>query len=79
MYFAVIIGPEGILLGFLYVALPLTCIWFPDLMGSVTGSGFGSINGPRITKESPGCIVSFAGWCLLVVVVGTKVYLINAG
>jgi hypothetical protein len=79
VYFALVFGLEGILLGIFNIALPMACIWFPDSLGSVTGVGFGRLAAPMITKESPGCLVSFMGWCLLLVVIATRIYSINAG
>ena len=78
-YFASLYGQKGILLGFAYIALPLACIWFPDSMGGATGTRMGSLTGPEVTKASPGCLVRIVGWLLLLVVVGTKVYLTKAG
>jgi hypothetical protein len=47
----------------LVLAIPLTLIWFPDELGSITGS-IG--RGGYITRETPGCFLSIAGWVLLV-------------
>lgn len=67
-------GQKGILFGIYSIALPMACIWFSDTMGGMTGM-MGRLNGPGITKETPGCIVHVAGWLLLVIVIATKVYL----
>jgi len=49
---------------FLFLLLPMACIWFSDEMGGVTGVRMRMI-GPRITQPSPGCMVKFMGWVLL--------------
>jgi len=41
--------------------LPLVCIWFSEEMGSFTGV----MRGHAITSTSPGCLVAFCGWILL--------------
>jgi len=48
------------ILGFLI--LPLSCIWFSEIMGEYTGFLHG-----EIAQESPGCMVAFVGWILLFV------------
>jgi DnaJ domain len=37
--------------------LPLSCIWFPDVLGGIVNT--------RITKQSPPLLVWFFGWVLL--------------
>ena len=44
--------------------LGLFCIWVPDAMGAWTGERFFR---PSITDESPGCLVYYLGWVLLLV------------
>jgi hypothetical protein len=44
-----------------YLLIPLLCIWFGDEMGNYTGT----LPGPAINKSTPGCLVTFAGWVLL--------------
>ncbi len=44
------------------VLLPLACIWFSDTMGGYTGVNFGR---GQINKTTPGCLVAFGGWFLL--------------
>ena len=44
-----------------YLVLPLLCIWFGDEMGNYTGT----LPGPAINKTTPGCLVTFIGWVLL--------------
>ena len=46
----------------LSLILPMACIWFSDAMGGYTGVGMGR---PAITSPTPGCLVAFAGWLLL--------------
>jgi len=45
-----------------FCLLPMFCIWWSDAMGGWTGARLGA---PSITAESPGCIVHFLGWILL--------------
>ena len=55
-------GFTPILLGVLgFLALPLACIWFGEEMGSFLG--LRSLI--QMTAESPGCLVRFMGWLLL--------------
>jgi hypothetical protein len=49
----------------LFLILPLSAIWFPDGMGGLTGVTFGRIGGPVVTSPSPGSIVRFLGWIVL--------------
>ena len=47
----------------LFLSIPLSCIWFPDVVGGIGGYvGHGAF----VSAESPpGCVVA-AGWFLLV-------------
>ncbi|HBA85273.1 MAG TPA: hypothetical protein DCZ95_14390 [Verrucomicrobia bacterium] len=58
--------------------LPMACIWFSDAMGSYTGVGLGK---GAITSATPGCMVAFGGWLLLLlpVVGGLILYLLGIG
>jgi hypothetical protein len=47
-----------------FVILPLACIWFSEAMGRYTGLG-GLAYGYPITGESPGILVCFMGWIVL--------------
>jgi CDP-diglyceride synthetase len=53
----------------LFLIFPLACIWFSDAMGGFTGLRIG---GPSITSTTPGWVVAFGGWLLLLlpVVIG---------
>jgi hypothetical protein len=55
----------------LIVIIPLlACIWFSELLGSLTG--FGGFRHPVVDKQTPGCLVSAMGWLgLLVVTIAT--------
>jgi hypothetical protein len=54
-------GPPLLIKWVLYLLLPLACIWFGEELGAYKGSwGAQSIN-----SESPGCLVAFLGWVLL--------------
>ena len=44
-----------------YLLIPLLCIWFADEMGNYVGT----LPGPAINKPTPGCLVRFGGWVLL--------------
>ena len=43
------------------LTLPLTCIWFGDELGSYVGG----MRGQAITTETPGCLVRFGGWLIM--------------
>ncbi len=49
----------------LYLALSLSLIWYGDWYGSLTGIHFGDVFSPQVTKTSPGSIIRFLGWFLL--------------
>lgn len=42
--------------------LPISCIWFSEELGDYTGNWDGHL----IDEKSPGWMVAFAGWALLV-------------
>lgn len=46
-----------------FLLLPLACIWFSDAMGNCTG--FLTFTRPAITEKSPGILVAFIAWLLL--------------
>jgi len=52
---------------FLYLFFCISLIWYSDEFGSLTGVRFGSFFDPHISRTSPGCVVKFLGWCLLVI------------
>ena len=54
------------ILGLLIVAL--ACIWFGDSLGSLTG--FSVLRMIDISEKTPGSLVSFVGWLILIVVPG---------
>ena len=60
-------GNEGIMIAIYFLILPLASIWFSDAMGRFTGMGLGLMGGPAIDKSTPGCVVAFVGWLLLLV------------
>jgi hypothetical protein len=68
-------GGEGGSKVFLFVILPLACIWFGEAMGGYTGPAAGM----PITSPSPGLFVCIAGWILLLlpIVMGIIVYIIG--
>ena len=46
----------------MFLILPLSCIWFSDLLGGYTGC---SLMRGNIDRTTPGCFVAFGGWLLL--------------
>jgi hypothetical protein len=54
-------GPIGVVKCSIFLLLPLVLIWFPEEMGSFTGV----IRGQYINTETPGCLVAFGGWMVL--------------
>jgi hypothetical protein len=54
-------GPIGVVKIAIFMLLPLVLIWFPEEMGSFTGV----IRGQYINTETPGCLVAFGGWLVL--------------
>ena len=61
----------------LFLILPLACIWCNDAMGGYTGVGMGQ---GAITSTTPGCMVAFVGWLLLLLpVIIASIMLFNEG
>ena len=56
-------GIEETLSVMMWLVLPLTCIWFGDLLGDYTGMARLHL----ITCKSPGWLVRFCGWVLLLI------------
>ncbi|MFH1777755.1 MAG: DnaJ domain-containing protein [Candidatus Omnitrophota bacterium] len=56
---------EDVVRMFLVLILPFACIWYSDELGNWTGA----IRGQKITSTSPGCLVAFMGWVLLIVLI----------
>ncbi len=54
-------GPPLLIKCAMCLLLPLACIWFSEEMGAFAGIARGQF----IDKESPGCLVAFLGWVLL--------------
>jgi hypothetical protein len=48
------------------VVFPLFCIWYREDMGGYTGPT-GLVRQP-INQTSPGCLVAFGGWVLLLLI-----------
>ncbi len=60
------IGWEGFFIMLLFLIFPITCIFFGDVLGSLTGVRFRvTFLAPVITKPTPGAFVVFMGWILL--------------
>jgi len=51
---------------FVYCALALGCIWFPEALGEYVGG--------RITEESPSVFVRVLGWVVLLVPLLERVF-----
>jgi len=49
---------------FIFVLLPLACIWFPDAFGNLRGISLG-LGRPAITQTTPGDFVAIGGWIVL--------------
>jgi len=58
---------KDFVLFFMYLFFCISLIWHGDEFGSLTGIRFGSFFDPHISRTSPGCVVRFLGWCLLIV------------
>jgi len=54
-------GPPPAISCLLYLLLPMACIWFSEEMGEFTGV----MGRHYIDAKSPGCLVAFLGWVLL--------------
>ena len=54
-------GPSAVVKIAIYLTLPLARIWYSDELGACTGV----MRGQYINTESPGCLVAFGGWLLL--------------
>jgi hypothetical protein len=51
---------------------PLACIWYGDELGSYVGV----MRGQAITAQTPGCLVRFGGWLLLLLPLGIGAFVI---
>jgi len=61
-----VMGFEGMLRMLMFLVLPLACIFFGGNLGSLTEVRFSlSFARPVITKPTPGFLVVFGGWLLL--------------
>ena len=60
---AALTGVEGkeVLMLSLFLMLPLTFIWYGDEIGDYMGT----VRGFQVTSPTPGCLVKFFGWLLL--------------
>jgi hypothetical protein len=67
------VGADTALKAVAGLLLPLACIWFGDELGNVTGVRFGVI-GSFTTDATPGSIVRFGGWVVLILVVLVTLY-----
>jgi len=54
-------GGAGVIKCAMFLILPLACIWFSEEMGSFTGV----MGRSYIDTQSPGCLVAFGGWLVL--------------
>lgn len=53
--------PENGLRVLLFLLLPMACIWFSEELGEFTGNW----GGQHIDQKSPGCLLAFSGWVML--------------
>ena len=53
--------PETGLRVLLFLLLPMACIWFSEELGEFTGNW----GGQHIDQKSPGCVLTFVGWVML--------------
>ncbi len=61
-----LMGLKGSLKTLIFLVLPLSCIFFGENLGKLTGIRFGlSFLRPVVTKPTPGFLVVFGGWLLL--------------
>lgn len=44
-----------------FLILPIACIWFSEELGEYTGNW----GGQHIDQKSPGCMIAFLGWTIL--------------
>jgi len=66
-------GAGGIVYVLLHAIWPMLMIWFSDAIGSLTGMFiFGSIH--PLSTETPGAVVRFFGWILLLGVLGLIIW-----
>lgn len=59
----------------IFLVLPMACIWFPDVVGNLTGISFG-IARPIITQKTPAIAVALGGWFLLFTVFALMMFTI---
>ncbi len=57
-----LVGFEGVYSILPFLLLPLVCIWFGDELGRWSET----LRMHQVTSESPGSIVRFMGWMLLI-------------
>jgi uncharacterized membrane protein len=65
--FGIIVGGFGFLAVLLFLVMPVSLIWFSELIGSYTGSSFG-FGGPivkAIDSPTPAVFIRSIGWFLL--------------
>ena len=60
-------GVQGIYASLFYLLLPMACIWFGDELGELTNIGLYLSGGVPISQSTPGRLVRFVGWLVLLV------------
>ena len=60
-----------------FLCITLSMIWFGDALGAFMGQI--SPHGARITRKTPGVVVSFLGWMFLLAPLGVWLYLYFKG
>ncbi len=72
---SVVMGLEGFLKIFMFLVLPLSCIFFGEHLGRLTGVNFHfTYLRPMITKQTPGFLVVLGGWLLLLLPLFVYIY-----
>jgi len=64
-------GGELLFRTFIYLALPMTAIWY----GEELGSYMGTMRLHQVTAQTPGIIVVIGGWILLLLPVVAGIYI----
>ncbi len=54
-------GVEAVFVWILLLISPMVCIWWSDGLGNFTGT----VRGRVIDVKTPGCLIAFFGWLLL--------------
>ena len=73
---SVLMGLEGFLRMLMFLVFPLACIFFGESLGRLTGVRVGfSFCRPALTKPTPGFLMVFGGWLLLLLPLFVYIYI----